>query len=81
MELNQKEIIGKWIFQDGKVLADENCSIINLMIENDLIEFETSDDGWTKRYKGNDETIWELSYPESHLQGGGPPKLTAISEK
>jgi hypothetical protein len=80
MEMNQKEIIGKWIFKDGKVLPDENCKIIELMIENDLVELETSDDGWTKLYKAIDGTIWELSYPESHLQGGGPPKLTVISE-
>ncbi len=78
MEMNQKEFVGKWIFKEGKVIGDENCKIIKLMIENDLIEFETSDNGWTKRYKGKDGTIWELTYPESHLHGGGPPKLAQI---
>jgi|TARA_B110000902_G_scaffold86485_1_gene102630 hypothetical protein len=77
--MNQKEIIGKWIFKDGKVLADSNCNTIELMIKNDLIEFESDDDNWIKKNKGKkDGSIWELTYPEGHLHGGGPPKLNKV---
>jgi hypothetical protein len=76
----EKEIIGKWVFKNGEVLADSNCKIIESMIENDLKELELSEDGWTKRYIGKNGAIWELTYPESHLQGGGPPKLTQIEK-
>ena len=76
--MNNKEIIGKWIFKNGKVIADSNCNIIESMIKNDLTKLESNDDGWTIRYKGNDGGIWELSYPENHLQGGGPPKLVLV---
>jgi len=48
------------------------------MIKNDFTKIGTSKDGWTTKYKANDGTIWELSYPESHLHGGGPPKLVQI---
>jgi hypothetical protein len=76
--MNNKEIIGKWIFKNGEVITDSNCKVIESMIKNDLTKLETSDDGWTIRYKGNDGEIWELSYPESELQGGGPPRLLLV---
>jgi len=76
--MNEKVIIGKWKFENGKVTADSNCKIIENMIKNDFTKIGTSKDGWTTKYKANDGTIWELSYPESHLHGGGPPKLVQI---
>jgi hypothetical protein len=76
----EKEIIGRWLFKNGKVVADSNCNLIESMIKNDLKEIEVSEDGWTKRYQERNGSIWELTYPESHLHGGGPPKLTRIKE-
>ncbi|GAB5556831.1 MAG: hypothetical protein SchgKO_10440 [Schleiferiaceae bacterium] len=76
----ENEFIGKWIFKDGRVIADSTCEFIQSIIENDLTEIATGGDGWTKRYKHINGSIWELTYPESHLQGGGPPKLTRIKE-
>ncbi|WP_200974468.1 Imm27 family immunity protein [Echinicola sp. 20G] len=76
----EKEIIGKWVFKDGKTVADANCHLIESMIKNDLKEFENSEDGWTRRYKHANGSIWELTYPESHLHGGGPPKLSRIEK-
>ncbi|SEM33545.1 Immunity protein 27 [Maribacter orientalis] len=73
-----KEIIGKWKFKNGRAIPDSNCKIIEIMIKHDLIKIGTSKDGWTLRYKAIDGTNWELSYPESHLHGGGPPKLVQI---
>lgn len=73
-----KEIIGKWEFINGEIIADANCKIIATMIKNELLEIESSADGWTIKYQGSQGEIWELSYPESHLQGGGPPKLVRI---
>ena len=76
----EKEIIGSWVFKNGKVVADSNCDLIESMIKNDLMEIDVSADGWTKRYQAKDGSILELTYPESHLHGGGPPKLTRIKE-
>ncbi len=76
--MSRKEIIGKWKFENGKVISDSNCKIIENMIEHDLTKIGTSEDGWTVKYKAKDETIWELSHPESNLGGGGPPKLIQI---
>lgn len=76
----EEEIIGKWIFKNGKVIADSNCQLIESMIENDLEKIKTSENGWTKWYKEKNGNIWELTFPESHLQSGGPPKLTRIKK-
>lgn len=76
----EKELIGKWVFKEGKVVADSNCELIESMINNDLTEIEISEDGWTKRYQHLNGSVWELTYPESHLHGGGPPKLTRIKK-
>ncbi|MEM6719966.1 MAG: Imm27 family immunity protein [Bacteroidota bacterium] len=76
----EKEIIGKWIFKNGKILADSNCDLINKMIKEDLREIEIYEDGWKRRYQHTNGSIWKLTFPESHLHGGGPPKLTRIKE-
>jgi hypothetical protein len=76
--MNDKEIIGNWEFKKGKIIADLNCQLIESMLKEDLSEFKTSEDGWKKQYKGKEDDIWELTFPQSHLQGGGPPKLTKI---
>lgn len=73
-----KEIIGKWVFKDGKVVADSNCELIKSIIKNDLSETGISEEGWIKLYQHTNGSIWELTYPESHLHGGGPPKLKRI---
>jgi hypothetical protein len=44
-----KEIIGKWILNNGK--------IIESMIEQELTKIESSDDGWKVKYLGNHNTI------------------------
>lgn len=76
--MNDREIIGNWEFKNGKIIADLNCQLIESMLKEDLSEFKTSEDGWKKQYKGKESDIWELTFPQSHLQGGGPPKLTKI---
>lgn len=76
--MKEKEIIGKWVFKNGKVIADSNCKKIESMIKKELTKIGTSEDGWTTKYKASDGTVWELSYPESHLHGGGPPKLVQV---
>ena len=78
--MNKKEIIGNWDFKNGEIIADSNCKLIESMIKNELKEIMTSENGWTKQYEGKDGIIWELTFPQSHLQGGGPPKLTRIKK-
>jgi len=75
-----KEIIGKWVFKDDRIVADSNCQLIKSLVKSDLSEIEISEDGWRTLYQHTNGSVWELTYPESHLHGGGPPKLTRIKD-
>jgi hypothetical protein len=74
------EIIGKWSFENGEIIPDDNCHLIEKMLQNELKELESIQDSWTKIYEEQNGTLWELTYPESHLHGGGPPKLKRLKK-
>lgn len=79
-DLSEAYIIGKWILENGKVVADANCKRIDYLIHHYFTKVKTSPDGWFAVYQDPDTTFyWELSYPQSELQGGGPPKLYRIN--
>ncbi|NVK73288.1 MAG: hypothetical protein HWE24_07400 [Oceanospirillaceae bacterium] len=75
------EIIGKWTFENGEMIPDDNCRRIEKMLQNELIVLESSKEGWTKLCEDKNGTLWELTYPESHLHGGGPPKLRRLNSR
>lgn len=55
---------------------------IQFLISNYLIEIATDSSGWFKLFRDpTDNRYWELSYPESELQGGGAALLVYISER
>ncbi|PSQ68200.1 MAG: hypothetical protein BRD29_04400 [Bacteroidetes bacterium QH_2_67_10] len=41
-----------------------------------------ADGGWSSlHFDPDDGRLWELTFPESHLHGGGPPVLHVISQE
>lgn len=60
--------------------AKINFQLIESIIENDLTEIKTNENEWVKQYEDKNGSIWKLTFPESHLQGGGPLKLTRIKK-
>ncbi len=69
--MKETVIIGNWIVKNGRVLGDDNCLLIEEMVKNRFEVVGKSDDGWTTTYKDkHNHEMWELTYPESHLQGG-----------
>ncbi|MGE0364310.1 MAG: Imm27 family immunity protein [Phycisphaerales bacterium] len=47
---------------------------------NVLVRIGSSTDGWDTLYRDpGDNRLWELLYPQGHMQGGGPPTLRQIS--
>ncbi|MBC6474267.1 MAG: hypothetical protein GDA48_16830 [Hormoscilla sp. GM102CHS1] len=78
----KNEIVGQWIFQAGKIVPDASCKIIEHMISSNFVKVSDREDGWTTLYKEPvEQSYWELTYPDSELHGGGPPKLTKLSEE
>ena len=77
----ENRITGKWEFTNGKMIADENCSRIQLLTKELLKKVGTDESGWqTLYFNPEDESYWELSYPNSEHHGGGPPELTRIAK-
>lgn len=81
IEKNETKIVGKWIFTDGKMIADEQCERIQWLTTNYLKKIALDKTGWDVLFKDpNDNRYWELIYPNSEMHGGGPPSLILLSE-
>jgi len=76
----ESKIIGKWILENEKFVADIAAKRIDHLIKNELVELAHSSDGWAVLYLDkSDGRFWELNYPDSGEHGGGAPCLEAIS--
>ncbi len=79
---DENRITGNWISQDDrKVIADENCKRIDWLTESFFSLIKVNGDSWSALYKNpENDDYWMLTYPKSHMHGGGPPELVKISE-
>lgn len=71
---------GHWT-QDssGRSVGDEVCEQIRILLTQRLKRIANGD--WTTLYRDTqDGSYWELSFPESHHHGGGPPMLERLDE-
>jgi hypothetical protein len=60
--------------------ADATCRRIEQLIAQHLIELGCDSSGWDVLYRDpQDARLWELTYPQGHLHGGGPPRLTWLA--
>jgi hypothetical protein len=78
MKIQPTEIllVGKWFSRDGRVVGDETCDRINELVGSHLRKLGHDASGWEVLYRDpNDGRLWELTYPQSELHGGGPPQL------
>jgi hypothetical protein len=73
---------GKWERVDGKVRGDAVTERIHALVKGTLIKVGTDASGWDTLYRDpQDGRYWELTYPQSSMQGGGPPRLAVISRE
>jgi hypothetical protein len=77
---NEYELKGEWIKKSNSIVQNLVCERIEYLISNHLVELATDSSGWFVLYQDpSDKRYWELSYPHSDKQGGGPPVLKNIS--
>ena len=73
-------LTGKWLTSQGAAVADEICRRIHALTQNHLVELGLDANGWDTLYRDpTDGRFWELTYPQSGMQGGAPPQLRCLS--
>ncbi|WP_303309733.1 Imm27 family immunity protein [Hymenobacter sp. BT730] len=84
MQLAAQEIqvIGAWLYQNDSLCLDANVERIQWLLAHQLQFIAADSTGWQRLYVDPaDGGYWQLSFPQGHLQGGGPPALTCISRE
>jgi hypothetical protein len=71
-------LIGRWLKRDGQIIGDEVAERIRWLTSQVLQKIGVSSrwGAWETLFRDpEDGRYWEQTYPEGHLQGGGPPTL------
>lgn len=76
----EAELTGHWVLQGKAVIGDATCLRIEWLINGRLDRVAGAGGGWEQLYQDPaDGRYWELTYPQSHMHGGGPPSLGVLS--
>lgn len=80
IEINPIEIELK--YNNGHIEEDFIAKRIALLVKGYLVKMKTNNSGWNTLYVDPaDNRLWELSYPNSELNGSGDPCLTYIKKE
>ncbi len=77
-KMSKDQLVGSWVLQDGAMKLDHVAEEIERRIREELKSIATAD--WSGLFVDTEGDYWELTYPESDTQGGGPKCLTKTSE-
>lgn len=78
---SEASMIGSWVMKDGSMVQDAVCERIQWLTDSFFEQMVVDGDNWSALYRNPDDgSYWELTYPQSHTHGGGPPTLQRISE-
>ncbi|MGY2133568.1 Imm27 family immunity protein [Hymenobacter sp. HD11105] len=83
MQIKKEEValIGSWVFNGKQIIEDRISKRIHFLITNHLLKLKIDKSGWTTLYRDpTDNRYWELIYPDSEMQGGGPQALIVLSD-
>jgi hypothetical protein len=84
-ELGPEEVDlrGDWRVQkDRSVVADTTEQRIEWLIAQKLQRIANDWSGWETLYRDpRDGRLWELTYPQSEMHGGGPRRLHVLSRE
>lgn len=83
MKLQPHETIltGSWLVEDGQARRDAIAERVEWLISHCLVKIANSPQwgAWETLYKDpGDNRYWERTFPQSEMQGGGPPQLRLL---
>lgn len=76
---HETELVGHWQAGAKKITADATCERIGWLVGSYLVPLGADPSGWDELYR-DPETghLWERTWPQSDMHGGGPPRLSRI---
>lgn len=81
IEPNESDLRGQWLLVDGKMVKDEVSKRIETLVERYLKRISADKSGWNILFRDPaDDRYWELTYLDSEMHGGGPPRLSVIDD-
>jgi hypothetical protein len=73
------ELRDVWSREDGKMVRRGDSATINDWLAHKLVKVRTDPTGWVTLYRHRDTgLLWELSYPQGEMYGGGPRRLRCL---
>ncbi|MGQ0385078.1 MAG: Imm27 family immunity protein [Gammaproteobacteria bacterium] len=76
---HETELVGQWVGGSRKLKADAICERIGWLVSQYLVPLGADSGRWDELYR-DPETgrLWERTWPQPELHGGGPPRLSRI---
>jgi len=75
----ETELVGKWLAVVSAVEPDPTAIRIEELTRGVLQCLGPDPSGWDVLYRDPDDgRLWELTFPGSDSEGGGPPRLAVI---
>lgn len=82
LERHEADLAGRWTVNENRTEADDTCKRIEWLTAEKLQKVAGDPSGWNVLYLDTaDGRYWELTFPQSHMQGGGPPRLTHLPQE
>jgi len=76
---HEQDLVGQWLDVGSRIEADAVADRIRWLTTERLVRLGDTSGGWEQLFRDpRDGRLWELTYPHSHMHGGGPPRLTLV---
>lgn len=67
-----------WVMRGSQLVAEGDAAEITILL-GELERLSSTDGGWRQLLRHpSDGALWELSYPQSDMHGGGPRLLVQL---
>ncbi|WP_425265694.1 Imm27 family immunity protein [Terrihabitans rhizophilus] len=75
----ERALVETWVLRNGRVCAEGDSAEISALLKGSLVHVAYADGGWRSLYQHRGTNrFWELTYPNSHMHGGGPRRLREL---
>lgn len=79
---DETELVGQWLARTRKIAADPTCARIGWLVGEQLVALGSATTGLDELYRDPESGgLWERTWPQSGMPGGGPPRLARIAHE